>query len=189
MALSHSFCIVICLFTIHTFIQSFIHNIRWGPYPYLHSCRLGGWNLHGVLSGDSNSGVPYSKPAHYHLSSAAPYWAVLHPSWATRHPNWATLHSNWATVHLNWATLHPSELRCTLTASQRTTIWAPLHPTELCCSLAELRCTLTELHFTLTELRCTLPAPFQNIIRSPHWKEYLLSSPFWVIIFFSHWEN
>jgi hypothetical protein len=28
--------------SIHTFIQSFTHNIRWGPSPYLHSCRLSG---------------------------------------------------------------------------------------------------------------------------------------------------
>ncbi len=58
--------------TIHTFIQSFTHNIRWGPSPYLHSCRLSGRNLPGVPSRDSNSGLPYSKPAHYQLSCAAP---------------------------------------------------------------------------------------------------------------------
>jgi hypothetical protein len=62
------------------YIQSFTHNIRWGPSPYLHSCRLSGRNLPGVPSRDSNSGLPYSKPPHYQLSCAAPYWAALHPT-------------------------------------------------------------------------------------------------------------
>ncbi len=35
-------------------------NIRWGPSPFLHSCRL-----HRVPSRDSNSGLLYSKPARY----------------------------------------------------------------------------------------------------------------------------
>jgi hypothetical protein len=43
---------------------------------YLHSCRLSGRNLLGVPSRDSNSGLPYSKPARYQLSHAAPWrWA------------------------------------------------------------------------------------------------------------------
>jgi hypothetical protein len=42
--------------TIQIFIQSFTHNIRGGPSPYLHSCRLSGRNLLGVPSRDSNSG-------------------------------------------------------------------------------------------------------------------------------------
>ena len=72
----HSFCIFYFSVTIHTFIQSFTHNNRWGPSPYLHSCRLSGRNLPGVPSRDSNS-----------LSCAAPlHWAALHPSWAALHP-------------------------------------------------------------------------------------------------------
>ncbi len=72
MAVCHSFCIYFSLYnTVDTFIQSFIHNIRRGPSPYLHSCRLSGRNLHGVPSRDSNSGLPYSKPARYQLSHAA----------------------------------------------------------------------------------------------------------------------
>ncbi len=70
---------------IHNIPYTFIHhsfiNIRWGPSLFLHSCRLSGRNLHGVPSRDSNSGLPYIKPAHYHLSHAAPYlWATLHPN-------------------------------------------------------------------------------------------------------------
>jgi hypothetical protein len=65
--------------TIHTFIQPLIHNIRRGPSPYLHSCRLIGRNLQGVRSRDSNSGLPYSRPAHYHLSCAAPYLSSAAP--------------------------------------------------------------------------------------------------------------
>ncbi len=32
---------------IHTIIHPSFINIRWGPSPYLHSCRLSGRNLHG----------------------------------------------------------------------------------------------------------------------------------------------
>ncbi len=66
--------------SIHSFIQPFIHNIRWGPYPYLHSYKLSGRNLTGVPKRDSNSGLPKNKPAYYHLSYAAPFWATLHPT-------------------------------------------------------------------------------------------------------------
>ncbi len=65
----HSFCLFIFLFTIHTFIQSFIHNIRWGPSPLLNSFRFSGRSLHGVQSRDSNSGLPYSKSAYYPRAS------------------------------------------------------------------------------------------------------------------------
>jgi hypothetical protein len=81
-AVCHSFCIFIflSLFTIHTFIQSLIHNICRGPYPYLHRCRLSAWaELQGVRSRDSNSGLPYTRPAHYHLSCAAPYLSCAAP--------------------------------------------------------------------------------------------------------------
>ncbi len=61
-------------------VRLFTHNIRWGPSPYLYSCRLSGRNLPGLPSRDSNSGLPYSKPAHYQLSCAAPSWAALHPT-------------------------------------------------------------------------------------------------------------
>ncbi len=129
-------------YTIDTFIQHSYINIRWCLSPYLHSCWLSGQNFHGVPSRDSNLGLPYSKPAHYHmrhaapcLSHAAPFWSTQHPSeprctliWATLHPVWATLHSNlshaalclshaapfWATQHPSRATLHP--------------VWATLHP-------------------------------------------------------------
>ncbi len=71
--------LLLCIFIILLqYIQSFTHNIRWGPSPYLNSCRLSGRNLPGVPSRDSNSGLPYSKPAHYQLSCAATYWAALH---------------------------------------------------------------------------------------------------------------
>jgi hypothetical protein len=56
-----------------TFIHTIIHHdIRRGPSPYLDSCQLSGRNLHWVPSRDLNLGPPYSKPAHYHLSYAAP---------------------------------------------------------------------------------------------------------------------
>ncbi len=66
-----------CIFTFFT-IQTFIHNIRWVSSLYLHSWSLSGLNPHGVPSRGSNSDLPYSKQAHYHLSYAAPYlWATL----------------------------------------------------------------------------------------------------------------
>ncbi len=87
-AVCHSFCIYLSLdtFTQHSFI-----NIGWGPSPCLHSCRLSGWILHGVPSRDSNSGLPYSKPARYQLSHTALYWATLHPELSHTAPYWATL--------------------------------------------------------------------------------------------------
>jgi hypothetical protein len=69
LAACHSFCMFIFLFTIRTFIQTFIHYIRRGPSPYLHSCGLSGRNLPGVPSRDLNSGQAYSKPAHCLLST------------------------------------------------------------------------------------------------------------------------
>jgi len=54
-------------------------TIAKGPSPYLHSCRLSGRNLPGVPSRDSNSGLPYSKPAHYQLSCAAPLLSCAAP--------------------------------------------------------------------------------------------------------------
>ncbi len=73
------FCIYFSLYnTVDTFIHHSFINIRWGPSPCLHSCRLSGRNLHGVPSRDLNSGLPHSKPACYQLSHAAPS-ATLHP--------------------------------------------------------------------------------------------------------------
>ncbi len=37
------------------------------------ACSFRGKNLPGVPSRDLNSGLPYSRPAHYQLSHAAPY--------------------------------------------------------------------------------------------------------------------
>ncbi len=60
--------------TVHSYNRSFITFAEaLLQSPYLHSCRLSGWNLLGVPSRDSNSGLPYSKPEHYNLSYAAPY--------------------------------------------------------------------------------------------------------------------
>jgi hypothetical protein len=58
-------------FDIHS--QTFEHTLM----PISMSPWLRGRNLHGVPSRDSNSGLPYSKPAYYHLSHAAP--PTLHP--------------------------------------------------------------------------------------------------------------
>ncbi len=58
----HLFFFILYSRYIHTIIHPSFINIRWGPSPYLHSCRLSGRNLHGVPSRDSNSGLPYSKP-------------------------------------------------------------------------------------------------------------------------------
>jgi hypothetical protein len=42
--------VFINLYTLDTFTHHSFINIHWGPSPYLHSCRLSGWNLHGVAS-------------------------------------------------------------------------------------------------------------------------------------------
>ncbi len=41
-------------------------------YSILYSILFSGWNLHGVPSRDSNSGLPYIKPMCYQLSHTAP---------------------------------------------------------------------------------------------------------------------
>ncbi len=69
----NSFCIFSFLFTLHTFTQSFVDNIRWGPSPYLHSCGLSERNIQWVPSRDSNSGLPYSS------QRTSTIWATLHP--------------------------------------------------------------------------------------------------------------
>jgi len=62
------------IFNIHsynTIIHSFILQHLPRPYifiGYTHRKR----RLHGVPSRESNSGLPYSKPMHYHLSYTAP---------------------------------------------------------------------------------------------------------------------
>ncbi len=63
--------VFIYLYTIDTFIHHSFINIRWGLSPYLHSCRLSGWILHGVPSRDLNSGLT--------ASQRATNWATLHP--------------------------------------------------------------------------------------------------------------
>jgi hypothetical protein len=100
----------------HSYNQSLVTLAE----PLLHIFIAAGWVGGTSLEcRDSNSGSPYSKPAHYHLSSAASYWA----------------------------TLHPTELRCIL-LSYAASYWATLHPTELRCILlsyaapTELRCTI-----------------------------------------------
>ncbi len=65
-------------YTIDTFIHHSFVNIRWGPSPYLHSCRLSVWNLNGVPSRDSNSGC-------LSASQRATNWATLHPKSHTAH--------------------------------------------------------------------------------------------------------
>ncbi len=72
MAVCHSFCIYFLFCTIDTFIRHSFINIRWGPFPCLHSCRLCGRNLHWVPSRDSNSGLLYRQPAYCQLSHATP---------------------------------------------------------------------------------------------------------------------
>jgi hypothetical protein len=68
----HSFCsyFSLCKKYIH---RPFIHKRSLSPSPYLNSCRLSGRNpTHGMPSRESNSGLPYSKPARYQLSHAPP---------------------------------------------------------------------------------------------------------------------
>jgi hypothetical protein len=55
-------------------IQSFIHNIRRGPSPYLHSYRLSGRNLHGV---PSRANPWYAKPRKVSLLLFPP-WVILY---------------------------------------------------------------------------------------------------------------
>ncbi len=67
-----------CLLQSHTFIITFVHSSI-----HLHSSLLSlrGENLPVVTSRDLNSGLPYSRPARYQLSYAAPFlWAMLHPT-------------------------------------------------------------------------------------------------------------
>ncbi len=72
-----SFCLF-CYFLVHTFIQSHSYNtfIRRHPPRFLsispHRLPAQWENLPGVPSRESNSGLPYSKPTHYHLSYIAP---------------------------------------------------------------------------------------------------------------------
>ncbi len=52
--------------------------IRRGFSPSPHRCgQLSGKNLPGVPSTESNSSLPYSKPTHYQLSYATPWWLNL----------------------------------------------------------------------------------------------------------------
>jgi hypothetical protein len=59
---------------IHT-VQSFI-SIRRGLSPFLHCLLLRGKLLPGVPSWDLNSGLPYSRPAHYQLSHICTQLAI-----------------------------------------------------------------------------------------------------------------
>jgi hypothetical protein len=58
--------------TVHSYIHSLITFEEALLHLHLFS-RLSEWNLPGVPSRDSNSGLHYCKPAHCHLSYAAPY--------------------------------------------------------------------------------------------------------------------
>ena len=63
-----------------TFIQ-YIHRSPFAEVPLhlLNAGQLSWINLPGVPSWESNSGLPYSKMAHYQLSFIAPFWATSHP--------------------------------------------------------------------------------------------------------------
>jgi hypothetical protein len=58
------------------YIHSYNHSLITFAEALLHifiaAGSVHGRNLPGVPSQDSNSGLPYSKPAHYQLSCAAP---------------------------------------------------------------------------------------------------------------------
>jgi hypothetical protein len=63
-----------------TFIQ-YIHPSPFAEVPlhFLIASQLSGKNLPGVPSRESNSGLPYSKLAHYQLSYAAPLLSYAAP--------------------------------------------------------------------------------------------------------------
>ena len=127
------FCLQYILY-IHTIIHSkhslrpiSISSVQWAKPPWDAEPRF-------------DSGLPYSKPAHYHLSYAAPMKSYVAPSeprstlnelrctpWDTLHPEWATLHPIMSYAASQRATLHPSELRCTILSYAAS---------------SELRCTL-----------------------------------------------
>jgi hypothetical protein len=62
---------------IHTMIQ-YIRPSPFASISSLHLCSVGK-NLPGVPSRDLNSGLPYSRPAHYQLSCAATVASVVNP--------------------------------------------------------------------------------------------------------------
>ncbi len=66
-----SFCIY--FYTIDTLIHHYFLNIRWGPFPYLHSCRL---------SGETSTGCrdEFRTRACLTASQRATNRATLHPS-------------------------------------------------------------------------------------------------------------
>ncbi len=89
----HSF-YLFYLFQLHTFIITFIQyiydlSIGYPSIHQFHHCLFAQReNLPGVPSRDSNSGMPYSRPAHYQLSYAAPLLSYAAPYWATLHPDY-----------------------------------------------------------------------------------------------------
>ncbi len=85
---------------IHSYYHSFI-TFAEGPSSYLHSCRLSGRNLHGVPSRDSNSGLPYSKSAHYLVTHR---YLLSHPPAST----YVVTHRRLSLINLfSWPTISP----------------------------------------------------------------------------------
>ncbi len=116
----HSFWnFIIIFFNVHSYITITLHSyftIRRSLSSWiLIASSLSKGSLHGMPNRESNSGLPYSKPTHYQLSCAAPYWAAPHPTDLRR-----ILLSCAASY---WAAPHP--LSCAAS------YWAAPHPTEL----------------------------------------------------------
>ncbi len=151
------------IFNIHSYntiiryiLTSFI--IFWGLYSCIFiASPISKRSLYGVPIRESNSGLPYSKPTHYHWATPYPNGATPKSYWATPHPYWATLHPNWATLHLMRRTL--IEPHHTLTEPRRILIKPGSTLTEPRHTLIEPRRTLIDPRRTLIEPSCTLIEP------------------------------
>ncbi len=108
--LCHSFYHLLFLTSIRT-IQSYVLSsfvICRGPSSCIFIAPLSKRSLLGVPSRESNSGLPYSKPTHYQLNCAAPYWTAPHPSELRRTLlNCAAPY--WTAPHPDWTAPHPTE--------------------------------------------------------------------------------
>ncbi len=124
---------------VHTIIPSHSYStfIRRHSSRFLYLLIAGQWSAHwenppwGAEPRIELGPAIDSKPIHYQLRYAAPYWA----------------------------TPHPIEQRRTL-VSYAAPCWATSHPAELCRTLTELpvRRTLTELRHTLLSYLCLIPS-------------------------------